>query len=430
MDLLISNINILLYITALVVTIVLYQKKKRFFDAGSILLFSYLLYSIMSLILFNIDNPFYTFEEIRLFPFIYLYLMLMITAAPILKYDQSKIQEIEKPGAVFFNTAIIIFIVSSLIQLPEIISDFNVNIVKLFASNAGGQDIYDESMSNSITNGDGDIANIAAIISNSFGNFGILMFFYYLTFEKKNKLILIGLSLSVVIGLFVNISMGQRGPVLEILLSFIITYFALRKFMSEKTIKTIKYIGIFLIVAVSVPFIALTNSRFEDADGGSLTSVYYYAGQENLFFNNYGLDDGGIRYGDRTFPFFKSLMGYENIPQNFWERREKYPELKINDEVFIGFIGDFTLDFGPVLPPIIFIIFTLFVLNKTKVKDETIYFHQIILIHFVMIVCMLGGLKLYPFSDVGGNLQLIVYFLAYQAFKIDHFIKRQHRSLN
>ena len=105
------------------------------------------------------------------------------------------------------------------------------------------------------------------------------------------------------------------------------------------------------------------------------------------------------------------MLGYENIPNNFWERREKYPDLMINDEVFIGFVGDFTLDFGPIIAPIIFIIFTLFVFVKTRIRNETILFHQLILLHFVMCICMLGGMKLYPFSDVGGNLQLIVCLL-------------------
>jgi hypothetical protein len=82
---------------------------------------------------------------------------------------------------------------------------------------------------------------------------------------------------------------------------------------------------------------------------------------------------------------------------------------EINDEVFIGFIGDFTLDFGPVPATLILIIFTLIVLRKTRIWDGEILFHQLILIHFVMSVCMVGGMKLYPFSDTGGNLQLIFY---------------------
>ena len=71
----------------------------------------------------------------------------------------------------------------------------------------------------------------------------------------------------------------------------LITYFALNKFLEPKINKIIKRIGIFLLIVSSVPLIALTNSRFgENLRGssldGSLSSIYYYVGQENLFFNN------------------------------------------------------------------------------------------------------------------------------------------------
>ena len=429
MENLISNINIIVFIAALADTNYFYQKKKRFFDAGSVLLFPYLFYSIMSLLLYNYHFFIFTFQPIRLFPFIYLYLMLLLTAIPILKYDQSKIQEIQKPSHNLFNAISIIFIITSLIQLPTIISDFKVSIVELLTVSSGGQDLYNEAMDNSYSTGDGSIANLAAIVSNSYGYFGILLFFYYLTLENRNKFILIGLFFSVITSLLTYISLGQRGPIVEIFFSMIITYFALKKFMTPKVNKIIKFIGISLIAITSIPIIALTNSRFEDNLDGSLSSVYYYVGQENLYFNNYGLDNGGIRYGDRTFPLFKRMLGFENIPNNFWERREKYPELEINDEVFIGFIGDFTLDFGPVPATLILIIFTLIVLRKTRIWDGEILFHQLILIHFVMSVCMVGGMKLYPFSDTGGNLQLIFYFLAYLIFKADYLIT-QHKKTN
>lgn len=428
MEQLISNINIIVYIIALVLTIYFYQKSKGFFDSGSVLLFSYLLYSIMSLLLYNYPFFVFTFQPIRLFPFIYLYLMLMLTAMPILKYDQNKIREIQKPSVSLFNTVAIVFIIVSLVQLPSIIINFNVNIVKLLTISSAGQDLYDEAMTNSLSTGDGNIANLASIISNSYGYFGILLFFYYLTVENRNKLIAIGLFISTIIGIFTTITLGQRGPVVEILLSMIITYFALKKFMTPKVNKIVKIIGISLIGSISIPLIALTNSRFEDSLDGSLSSVYYYTGQENLYFNNYGLDNGGIRYGDRTFPLFKRMLGFENIPNNFWERRDKYPQLEINDEVFIGFIGDFTLDFGPVVATLIIILFILFVLRKTRIWNEEILFHQLILIHFVMSVCMVGGMKLYPFSDTGGNLQLIFYFLMYLIFKIDYIILQQKKN--
>jgi len=426
-----SNIYIVLYIIAWIVTIVLYQKRKKIFDAGSMLLFSYLLYSIVSLLLFNNNNPFYTFKNIQLYPFIYLYLMLMLAFSPILKYDESKIKEIQKPSTVFLNVICIIFIVASFVQLPTILSDFSVNIIKLLTISSGGLDLYNDAMSNSYSSGDGNISNYAAIFSGAFTNLGILLFFYCLTLKKYNRLILTGLFLSCILSLLTYISLGQRGLIIEILFVIIITFFALRKFIPEKINKAIKYVGIFLIIAIAVPFVALTNSRFENNEGGSKVSVYYYVGQENLYFNIYGLDDGGIRYGDRTFPLFKRMLGFENVPSNFWERRKKYPELKINDEVFSTFVGDFTLDFGPFIAPLIFILFTLFILRKTRIRNGIILFHQLILVQFVMCICMLGGMKLFSFSDAGGNLQLIVYLFAYILFRFDYngILKRRKANL-
>lgn len=424
-----SNINIVLFILGWITTIILYQRRKKNFDAGSILLFSYLFYSIMSLCLYN--NPYYKFNSIEIFPFIYLFLMLILAFSPILRYDNYKIDKIQKPPTLYLNFVCIIFIIASLMQVPDIISNFAISIVRLLIDSAGGQDLYNEAMAESISLGDGSISNLSSIISNAYGNFGILLFFYYLTLNNRNKLIMIGLFISCIISILSNINMGQRGPIIEIMLSMIITYFTLRKFYQPEVNKIIRNVGITLLIATSIPIIALTVSRFGESDAGSESSVFFYAGQENLYFNNFGLDNGGLRYGDRTFPLFKKMLGFENVPDNFWERRSKYPNLNINDEVFIGFIGDFTLDFGPYITPFIFIFFTIFILNKTIVRNKVILFHQLILLHFVMCLCMLGGMKLYPFSDVGGNLQLIIYFLAFLFFRFvyAYSLKRQRKNL-
>jgi oligosaccharide repeat unit polymerase len=417
-DFLLSNIYIMIFILFWITKIVVYQKKKKIFDAGSILLFFYLFYAIMSLFLFNMAES--EFNSIKLFPFIYLFSMLMLAFYPILRYDYTTIIKIQKPPNFIFNLVCIIFIIPSLLQIPEIISNFQESIFRLLLDSEGGQDMYNEAMAESTSLGNGVILNLPSIITNAYGNFGILLLFYYLTVNKRNKFILIGLFISCTIGFLVNITLGQRGPLAETLVVMIISYFTFRKFYQPIVNKIIKNIGIILLVLVAVPIIALTQSRFSDYKGGSNSSVIYYVGHENLYFNNYGLDNGGLRYGDRTFPLFKKMLGFENVPSNFWERRFKYPNLKINDEVFIGFVGDFTLDFGPFLTPFIFIFFIIFILNKTIVRNNVVYFHQLILLHFLMSICMIGGMKLYPFSDVGGNLQLIVYFIAYFVFKFSH----------
>jgi oligosaccharide repeat unit polymerase len=350
--------------------------------------------------------------------------MLMISFFPILNYDYHKIDKIQKPTRIFLNVVSLIFIVFSLVQLPGIISNFTKSIVQLLLVSSAGLDLYNDSMSESYSLGDGTISNLPSIITNAYGNFGILLFFYYLTLEDRKAFMTVGLFLSCIIGLLSSVSLGQRGPIIEILLSFVITYFAIKKFFKPKIRKIIGATGIVFLIVVTVPIIALTNSRFGDTIGGSDSSVFYYAGQQNIIFNNYGLDNGGIRYGDRVFPFFKRMLGFENIPNNFWERRNKYPNLIVTDEFFIGFVGDFTLDFGPYLTPIIIIVFSTLVYFITKVRGGIMLFHQLILLHFLMTVCMLGGLKLYPYSDLGGNLQLILYFMAFIFFKLDYDSKQ------
>ena len=170
--------------------------------------------------------------------------------------------------------------------------------------------------------------------------------------------------------------------------------------------KNVRPFSRYIPVSYTHLILALTIGRFQNWGKGPLASVYGYIGQQNLYFNKYGLDNGGIRYGDRTFPLFKQLLGFENVPKSFWERREKYHNLKINDEKFISFVGDFTLDFGPYIAPIIFVLLTLFVLRRTKIRNGEVAFHQLILLHLVMCICVQGGLKLYSFADTG-NLQIL-----------------------
>lgn len=58
-----------------------------------------------------------------------------------------------------------------------------------------------------------------------------------------------------------------------------------------------------------------------------------------LVFNNYGMDANGIRYGDRTAPLIRKLLGLKTST-NYYERRFVYSKMLVNDSYFITFIGD------------------------------------------------------------------------------------------
>ena len=430
----VNNILLVLNIIAWIVTFAKYQKKKLYFDAGSIIIFSFLLYSISSLFLFN--DPFWSseakFKQLHLFPFIYLYLMLMLAAWPVTRLRKLKIIEIQKPTNLLFNTISIILIVCSLALLPEILPKIVSGLIRIVFDSAAGLDIYNDTMhySNIKNIHDGKISNLPSIIAGLLSDLGILMFFYYLTLKKRNRFITIGLIIACIIPILDNIAMSQRGPVLDRVVTVIISYFALRKFIPRNINNVIKKTGIIFVVAITIPIVAITTSRFDRVgSGGAASSLLFYSGQQNLFFNNYGLDNGGLRYGDRTFPLFKRMLGFDNVPRNFVERRAKYPHLKINDGSFIGFVGDFTLDFGPFVAPLIFIFFTFFIVRHTRVRNGKMLFHQLILVYFVMCICIQGGMKLFSFADLS-NLRIITIFIAYIAFRFDYEQIKRRRLMN
>lgn len=405
-----------------VITIYLYQRRKSFFDAGSVILFSYLLYSVLSLFLFY--DPFWGdgFNKLNIFPFIYLYFMLMLAAWPVLKFDQLKILEIQQPSNILYNTIGLILIASTFACFGEGIPKVASGFTKILFDSTAGMAIYKDTMeaSEAMNIGDGKISNLPSIISGLLADIGILMFFYNLTLKKRNLLFTICLFIAAVYPILDQIAVSQRGPVIDRLFTIIISFFALRKFIPPRINKVIKATGVLLVIVIVIPLIAITSSRFDRPDSsGAMSSLLFYAGQQNLYFNNYGLDNGGLRYGDRTFPMFKRMMGFDNVPHNFYERRAKYPNLKINDEVFVGFVGDFTLDFGPILAPLIFLFFFFLVLKLTKVRNGKILFHQLVLLHFVMCISIQGGMKLFSYSDVS-NLKIITIFIAYIVFRLDY----------
>ena len=352
----------------------------------------------------------------------------MFTSLPIIRYTTGCPTKIQMPTKLFIHILILFFVVPTFITLPNIISNFVQGTKSIIISSTAGLDMYNESISESKNIGDGLISNAPAILRSAFSSLGFLLLFYCLSLPQKNKLIILSLAISCLTNIVGWISLGQRGGVVKMLLVLIISYLAFKNFLTDRINKIVKCISIFLIIMLSVPLIALTISRFNTNEGGPLSSLFYYAGQANLYFNNYGLDDNGIRYGDRTFPILKKIIGFENVPNNFIERRQKYPHLHINDEVFSTYIGDFTIDFGPLGGTLILIIITLCTLYLTKIRNNSIAFHQIVILHLVMSICVQGGMSLYQFADIGGAIQILLYIIVYIIFRLDYETNYKHNA--
>ncbi len=267
-----NNLYLIINILVWLITFFYYQFKRKCFDVGSLLIFSFLFYAINSYLHFNTTFVF-SYNDLTLFPFIYLYIILMIIMWPVLKYTKHREHQIQKPSMSLLYVIIFIYMVSSVIRFASSLDTIYEGIFTILNEPMGGRDIYRDTMDSSYNLGDGVIENIFAIFSNIFSDIGILLFFYYLTLKNKNKYIVIGLTFSVVLSIFSPIAQSLRGPAVDRLLTIIIAYFTLRRFIPHEINKKIKIWGIVIIFIFTIPMLAITVSRFGEREGSVTFSV-------------------------------------------------------------------------------------------------------------------------------------------------------------
>ena len=410
--------NILLIINIGIWALVLFYfwNQEKSFSANILILCSYLGYSIVSWLYYNESYPEY--QGITLFPFLFLQLMVLIALRPVSSYCKYEVKEIIKPNDRAVLLFLLIYVICSLITLVVFLPKLQTGLVLLLLDVDAGQDLYDETMADASELGDGtSLMNLPLVFSNVFGDVGIFMTFYYFVRKKINKWYALLLLVSLLSPIFQAVAMSQRGPAIDRVYTIAITFLLYNSFYSSR-IKKIAKIGALVLVAILFVFMAsITISRFGlQSEEKMNESLYSYVGMENLEFNLYAFDNNGLRYGDRTAPIFKRMLGFEKVPRNFIERRKKYPHLKTGDYAFIGFVGDFCLDYGPIISFFLFVVFSSLFCIKTRFRNGRIELHKLLLIQFAACVCMCGGMKLFSFADTG-NLKIIAVLLSYTYFK-------------
>ena len=426
-----GNICISVYLLAWVVTFIIY-KKRHPFNAGCGLICLYLLYATTSLLLYNTVSV-YDYEKrwsLSMLPFIYLYLSLLIFSLPVLKLNTTCSTTIIAPNNRIINTLAIIIVLASLLSVRNIIDELSKNIYLLFIDTSAGQETYMNSAANAADKGK-SISNIFSIIFNAFTDFGVFLLFYFCTIKrcKFNNILIIGLITALILGVLTSLASGSRGAFVNKTILVVNTYLLFSRFLNSEIKRKLKSIGLILIALLFSVFLAITNSRFGAVKGRSNTaSIFDYSGQANLNFGTYAFNNGGLRYGDRTIPLVKKILGFNDVPDNYVERRNKYQNLKINDEVFVTYIGDIVFDFGSIGGILLISFVSYLFLKLTKPINGKILFHRFILLHLILSICSQGGF-LFPYADAG-NLVLFVYAGLYILFKIDYDRRMQYSNLS
>ncbi|OKZ14257.1 MAG: hypothetical protein BHV75_00015 [Bacteroides oleiciplenus] len=402
-------VNSLLYI----VTFAIYQKRTKTFQLGSFVLLFYSLISIGSIFLYNIDSV-WTFEEITVFPLIYLYIVLMISFYPVLKFSNKGICDIKMPDGIAMNViSIIVIIVYLCFFFQTILSNFSLS--GLFDP-ATLVENY-ETKTDNIGYDDGKI-NIFGILKNFFNSILWILFMY--NWIQKKKILVIGVLVAIIISVFTSLAWGARGPLMFIILQIPFAYLVFSPLMTQKMRK--QYI---LTVAGFVIFIfaggaALTIGRFDDAANFTIVDILlYYASSNFIKFDNFVLDVGGCRYGDRVFPLIRLLLGLDTAG-DYKTRRLLYPNLKIDDSQFTFFVGEFVIDFGPILAFLIISFFAVFFFKRLSSKKYDL--GTILLLSLVYNIIVVG-FTLFPYSELGGNISIL--YTVFWIFVFKYFTSKR-----
>ena len=409
----IESSDILLCVTYLIlwiITFVWYHAKRWFIDGGSVIIGLQVIYAAFSVL--TLTDPLFSaaYEELKLFPYIYLYSMLLIALMPIISNHINAPAKIEEPNTRIMHIISIILAVTAILQIPDVLAEGSTGIMKLITDVDAGKEAYEET-AESMSEAGGSISNIPAVIFNMLTDFIPFFLFYFFSKENKNYYIILGLFIALLMSVVLPVSRGQRNGTVQGILTIIATFFMFRLYLTKRFQQIIITIGVTVVLLVSIPVIAITMSRFGEKAAGASGFVNWYVGQGSLYFNNYGLDPGGTRNGDRTINLVKRVID-PSTPKNYVERRDKYPHLKIDDYFFVTFVGDFTIDFGPVIAAIIIIVFSILFFISTKPRDGTIKVYQLLILHFVLCVNIQGGMTLFSYSDTG-NLRIMAYIMLY-----------------
>lgn len=395
----------LVYLAVWVCTLVWYQLKRPRADAGTAIIGLYIVYGVFSYLTIRDEIFSMAFEPLKLFPYVYLYVMMMIALSPVICNHLNPPSRIEDPQTrILAITGWLVF-ACAVLMIPGMSAGGNGGIASIMSDATAGKELYTEQVMDSVDSGS-KIRNLPGILYNMMSDLPPFLLFYFLTKEKKSKLLITALAIAIAIGVYAPISRGQRGGTVTSILTVIGAYMLFRQYLSKKINRVVARAGVVLMLVIAIPITAITLSRFGKERAGVEGFVSWYVGQGSLYFNNYGLDDGGIRNGDRTMNMFKRIVD-PNAPKNMFERRERHRFLKIDDNFFSTFVGDFTIDFGPVIPVVIFIVFNVIAILLIRPRDGTAKVRQMLVLYLVVCINIQGGMTLYSFADLS-TMRIIV----------------------
>ncbi len=404
---------LIVFVNLLLWTLAYYYVKKKYGSKsiGTVLILLYTLISwCIPILYFSSSATDYFSSQLTLIPFIYLYVVLLMAIRPLYNYSPRYISKILLLKRKYLNLICFFFSIFTISSLIQIIPSFKEGLVGLILDSSSASNIYATSTYDRMNQSNNAGYNVFAIFSNIAIAIIPLLFYTYLLQDKKNKIILILLTLSLLIPPLNGIAKASRLNIISSFFIFILLgiffYPYLQLSIKVKLKKGLLFFSIFFIAM----FIIITIGRSSGSNSSSMGYGFLrYFAEGPIVFDNYCMDAGGTRDGEYTFAF-QHVLDRKSQP-NEKELRNRYRHLKVDSSRFYTFVGDFVLDYGPIKALLVMGIIFLLVYNKSIIKKRTLKFSQIILLFILLQYCC--GFYQYRFSMKSGNLTLFILLVMY-----------------
>lgn len=357
-------------------------------------------------------NGTYDYHKLNITPIFFAFTCIVITFLPIIQYDNTPkkyIKDNQKTYSIVYYTLIFFSLIAiepfleNIIHLPSILANQNA-LADIYSSRAEGDSTNYEYLS---------------WIGRKFFwiNFllkdiiPILLFYYLAKWNKYDKRIIIGTSMSILNPIIHSFALGGRSNIINSAFYLIFVYILFRPYLKKYTRQTIDKVliigGSGIVFAISAITIARFASSEYSIDIWTWVSLYTGEGILNFCVDLWPLDK--TCNGDNTFLMVRYFLGLtDNI--DIESIRATRDVLGVRNLVFYTYLGTIYYDFNKIGTFIFVSIFSLLFCKVCKPKFGGIKLGQLIYLSILGKVIMMG-VMFYPYTLWNDQLSLFLVLL-------------------
>lgn len=381
-----DNNQIIILIDALVyvLTFIYWAVKLRKLNVGLILLAIMTFSHVGAIFYYTIVRELGLLPaDIKVLPFVYLYVSIMLCLLPFLKYKGAK--QVDDSYCKNLITFLTFFVIAVNIE------PFFENLNLLRSSGEDYSELY-EDMRDGELDLYSSIGKTLAGWSNHFRLIVPILFFYHLTKSGVNWKCVIGLGMCMVNMILYWVNMGTRGGIVSQMFMYILAFILFVPVMSRNTVSKIKKVFLVGAIPCVILFVSITFSRYNSKVNPNKSLIGWlllYTSEGPIKFNTEMWDGPHNTNGDVNTNFLKDLVGLKTYT-SFEERDDHYMAKNGRRiEVFYTYVGDFISDYSYV-GGIVICLFLYGMERKLMKKNGIMPFHYFVLLLFVAHLYSIG----------------------------------------